>query len=540
MTLTDACYIGYVKTGTDGPVGAAGPTGPIGPDGDCGLDGNSSVWKLGNAGSATTFPGSFDLNGAITTFGNVSQININEVDAFSVNMQTWLGDAQIGDHVTIRERCVSGNYGIYELASISGIPGNSQSWGLTFLSGTNTLSLTFATEYIIGYTQIGPSGPTGSAGPQGPAGPDGADGTNGSDGVDGAQGPIGLTGAAGIDGTNGSDGVDGTTGPTGATGPIGLTGAAGVDGVTGAAGIDGTNGSDGVDGAQGPIGLTGSDGIDGIDGSDGVDGSTPPGTQVGQMNYWNGTTWQTINPGNAGSVLQLVGTTPTWVLNPDIVAPVITLTGNATVTIELGATYTDAGATATDLSGVITVVATSTVDTDIVGSYSVTYTATDASANQATAVVRTVNVVDTTVPVITLYGDATVTIEVGTTYTDDGATASDNYDGDITSSIVTASTVDTTIVGTYTVTYDVTDANSNAATTVTRTVNVVDAPVTDVDGNTYNSLTYGDQVWTVENAEMVTYRDGTPIPQVTDATEWENLTTGAWAIITTTLQSKTL
>jgi|GEM_PF-760569 uncharacterized protein (TIGR02145 family) len=53
--------------------------------------------------------------------------------------------------------------------------------------------------------------------------------------------------------------------------------------------------------------------------------------------------------------------------------------------------------------------------------------------------------------------------------------------------------------------------------------------VTDIDGNTYDYLTYGDQVWTVENAEMVTYRDGTPIPEVTDATEWENLTTGAWA-----------
>ena len=52
--------------------------------------------------------------------------------------------------------------------------------------------------------------------------------------------------------------------------------------------------------------------------------------------------------------------------------------------------------------------------------------------------------------------------------------------------------------------------------------------VTDIDGNTYDYLTYGDQVWTVDNAEMVTYRDGTPIPQVTDATEWANLTTGAW------------
>jgi len=53
--------------------------------------------------------------------------------------------------------------------------------------------------------------------------------------------------------------------------------------------------------------------------------------------------------------------------------------------------------------------------------------------------------------------------------------------------------------------------------------------ITDQDGNTYGYLTYGDQVWTVENAEMVTYRDGTPIPQVTDQTEWENLTTGAWS-----------
>jgi uncharacterized protein (TIGR02145 family) len=53
--------------------------------------------------------------------------------------------------------------------------------------------------------------------------------------------------------------------------------------------------------------------------------------------------------------------------------------------------------------------------------------------------------------------------------------------------------------------------------------------VTDQDGNSYDYLTYGNQVWTVDNAEMVTYRDGTEIPQVTDPTQWSNLTTGAWA-----------
>lgn len=50
----------------------------------------------------------------------------------------------------------------------------------------------------------------------------------------------------------------------------------------------------------------------------------------------------------------------------------------------------------------------------------------------------------------------------------------------------------------------------------------------DQNGNKYAYLTYGEQVWTVENAKMETYRDGTPIPQVTNAAEWANLTTGAW------------
>ena len=68
---------------------------------------------------------------------------------------------------------------------------------------------------------------------------------------------------------------------------------------------------------------------------------------------------------------------------------------------------------------------------------------------------------------------------------------------------------------------------------ITSLQNQIDAlqptSVTDQDGNTYDYLTYGDQVWTVENAEMVTYRDGTVIPQVTDNTEWDSLTTGAWS-----------
>jgi uncharacterized protein (TIGR02145 family) len=42
------------------------------------------------------------------------------------------------------------------------------------------------------------------------------------------------------------------------------------------------------------------------------------------------------------------------------------------------------------------------------------------------------------------------------------------------------------------------------------------------------SITIGTQTWTAKNLDITTYRDGTPIPQVTDPTKWAGLTTGAW------------
>ena len=71
------------------------------------------------------------------------------------------------------------------------------------------------------------------------------------------------------------------------------------------------------------------------------------------------------------------------------------------------------------------IVTVNNVDTSVIGSYTVTYNVTDSSGNDATEVTRTVSVTDTTVPVITLVGDAQITVEVGSTYTDLGATASD-------------------------------------------------------------------------------------------------------------------
>ena len=56
-----------------------------------------------------------------------------------------------------------------------------------------------------------------------------------------------------------------------------------------------------------------------------------------------------------------------------------------------------------------------------------------------------------------------------------------------------------------------------------------DGVATDQDGNQFEWINYGTQDWAIENAKVVTYRDGTPIPQITDANEWSNLTTDAWA-----------
>jgi uncharacterized protein (TIGR02145 family) len=42
------------------------------------------------------------------------------------------------------------------------------------------------------------------------------------------------------------------------------------------------------------------------------------------------------------------------------------------------------------------------------------------------------------------------------------------------------------------------------------------------------NVTIGTQIWTSENLDVTTYSDGTPIQQVTDPTQWGNLTTGAW------------
>jgi hypothetical protein len=155
----------------------------------------------------------------------------------------------------------------------------------------------------------------------------------------------------------------------------------------------------------------------------------------------------------------------------DTTPPVITLNGASPMTVECHTSFTDPGATAADgCEGPVSVSASGSVNPNVVGSYSITYTAADSGGRTAT-VVRTVNVVDTTAPLVTLNGPSSVTVECHTVYTDAGASASDSCAGSV--SLSSTSDVNVNAPGTYHVVWSATDPSGNTGT-ATRTVVVVD------------------------------------------------------------------
>jgi S-ribosylhomocysteine lyase LuxS involved in autoinducer biosynthesis len=295
----------------------------------------------------------------------------------------------------------------------------------------------------------------------------------------------------------------------------------------------------------------------------------------------------------AGNIL----ITKTNIFNLDNTKPVITMNGSTPVTVNVGNTYTDAGATATDANSGVngSVTSTGSVNTNVVGTYTITYNVSDKAGNAATSVTRTINIIDNVIPtvafgtngstiwaksrsttvtvsdahtgvnasslkcqwttsttaptevsftttftnggtitspagvtggyylwilakdnvgnilitktnifnidntkpVITMNGSSTVTVNKGSTYTDAGATATDTNSG-ISGSVTSTGSVNPSIVGTYTITYNVNDNAGNAATPVTRTINVIDvtAPVITINGSNPTNInvngTYAD------------------------------------------------
>ena len=180
----------------------------------------------------------------------------------------------------------------------------------------------------------------------------------------------------------------------------------------------------------------------------------------------------------------------------DIIPPIITLLGDNPQIYAIGEVYVEPGATAMDnrdgdLSANI-VIDASEVDSSAPGQYTVTYNVSDTAGNAAVTVSRTVLYEDQTPPAIVLAGDHPQFIVLGNPYVELGATAVDNVDGDLTDAIlIDATRVNVAAVGSYEVTYDVSDAAGNAADTASRTVTVHRVASIDLLANTFLMIANG-------------------------------------------------
>ena len=151
----------------------------------------------------------------------------------------------------------------------------------------------------------------------------------------------------------------------------------------------------------------------------------------------------------------------------DEMAPLIELVGGESVLVCPNKEYEELGFKASDnYDGDLT-------DKVIVtkGEHDVTYKVSDSSSNSS-KVVRTVEFKDVEKPSIHLNGSENVTLYLGSSYHEDGYTANDNCDGDISSKVQVSGEVNTSRVGSYTITYRVSDSSNNEAV-VTRNVRVI-------------------------------------------------------------------
>jgi hypothetical protein len=179
----------------------------------------------------------------------------------------------------------------------------------------------------------------------------------------------------------------------------------------------------------------------------------------------------------------------------DFTRPVIELQGETTIFVNQGQAFNEPGAIVTDnLDKDVEFVVSGELNLNQPGTYFLYYNATDKNGNRANERVRNVIVreLDNISPSVNLNGSNEMTIDVNSNFIDPGANAIDNLDLNLKVDVV--GSVDTTKIGSYTLSYTSTDSSGNKSNTITRKVNVVDtiAPVISLTGSQTLTINYGE------------------------------------------------
>ena len=314
------------------------------------------------------------------------------------------------------------------------------------------------------------------------------------------------------------------------------------------------------------------------------------GSNIGDMNYWNGTTWVPLNKGTQGQTLTFCDDKPVWTVGGVCPGTITSLncssaTNNGTLTATTvasgvtniisytggnGGTHNGQIVTSTGVSGLT---ATLQAGTSANGNGSLTYTITGTPASSGTAsfalniggktctltrnVLLLVGVISTLeCSTATNNGTLTATTAASGVTSVISYTAGNGgtHNGQVVTSTGVTGLTATLQAGTFAngngnLTYTITGTPATSGTasfalniggktcTVTRTVAIAPqnptssygSNITDVEGNSYKTVFIGTQQWMGENLKTSKYSDGTTIPNITDITQWSNLMTGVWA-----------
>jgi uncharacterized protein (TIGR02145 family) len=209
--------------------------------------------------------------------------------------------------------------------------------------------------------------------------------------------------------------------------------------------------------------------------------NAPVSPQAGQINYWNGTEWVTLPPGNSGSVLSMCNGVPVWGPCPN--SPSLATVSTLPVTQLTGFSASTGGNVTSDGGSPVTyrgVVYDTTSNPSLLSNYTVDGSGTGSFVSS----------MNNLTPATLYYTRAYATNIVGTA-----------YGNEVT--FTTMAPFGQSCPGSPT--------------------------ATDVDGNVYNTVQIGTQCWTQSNLKVSKYRDGSSIPNITDNTLWAQASNGAWS-----------